>query len=227
MPLPNFDGIEDTPNDVTTQKDLEQILRAEWISCVRQNQEELTGRCSSYVPGPRLDGGVDGKGARFTPIWGRLASFLLANKIDRPDDFIKAQFHNCKDRAPLSPAMIMTDSAINKYKKYNHKSVTFATLSTSYKVQKEAFLAALETATKRYGQGVNAALATLLDNNISVGPLLRYCTAQMWLTSNYNESMECIANGLKKAAVAEYLSAPDIIEQLLDIPASLRVYRGR
>ncbi len=177
MRLPDFDTTED-PEDQKgdTSFDISSVLRKTWIEEVRKYHQRTTGKVSSYTPGPRLDGGRDSHGTTFKAVWPKLAKFCVVNKLD-PSTFVKAQFSNCAGRPPLSPSMLVGSEAVKRYQHFVASKESNKSVSLARDIQIRQAKDALEYYRRLYTSEAHVYKAMLLDDNLTLSALFRYCLA--------------------------------------------------
>lgn len=178
MHTPDFDSNDDvTPVSELKDSPLSERVRTAWIEEVRRYHLRTTGRVSSYVPGPRLDGGRDAHGRRFTAVWPKLAEFIIKHGVD-PVGFVKAQFK--ADRPPLNPSMLLNTAAIERYRKFSDNKEFEREVMLSKEVQTRAAAASLEYYRKLYKYDTELSYkAMLLDDSLGLSSLYRYCVAKL------------------------------------------------
>lgn len=199
MDMPDLDGVNSAPEDPKRELDnhLEKRLRDLWISEMRRYHLKTTGRPSTYLPGPRLDGGRDIHGGKFQSVWPDLAKFVKANNLN-PETFIKAQFTNCRGRPPLSPTMLKTSRAIKRSKTYQDTKEFERTLQIAKDGQIRRAYDAVESNKSFYGPGANAYRAVIMDLNLPLSALFRYALA-------YSSQQMDLVEIWYELALAQYL----------------------
>lgn len=215
--MPNLDDNEesDAPKH-NIQEELEKRLKDLWISEMRKYHFSMTQRPSTYVPGPRLDGGMDAHGRKFSPVWPKFAKFITDNKLN-PEAFIKAQFANCKGQPPLSPTMLMGSAAVKRARAYRSGKEAEKTLCIARDGQVRQARNAVESYKTHYGPGVAAYRAVIADVNLPLSALFRYSLA-----------CECqqddLAGVFYEPALIQYLDEPEAYDATWGplVPESLR-----
>lgn len=204
MAIPNFDSSEENVQE-PGGLDLEDKIRDIWIAEVRRHNQVNTGKPSNYLPGPRLDGGVDSHGAKFKPLWPKVAAFVAKHSLD-PINFIKAQFS--KGLPPTSPSMLLGDRAISRYKQFVGNKELDKDIKLAKEIQTRQIKDSLEYYLRLYSFDTKAAYkALLLDDRISIGPLMKYCLAK-------SIGEDDIATAYLEPAAWVYLEAPAVYDEV-------------
>jgi hypothetical protein len=179
--VPNIDSNEIDPSvraDVThTLAELGKTLRELWIEEKRKYAQSQGGNQTKYKPGPRLDGGCDSVGRSFKPIWPRLAKFVLDYKLD-PVAFVRSQFESCKGRPPVSPQMLTSSMALQRYRHYTANNVNIVELQLARDIQIRSARDAIELNKRLYGPtSLDVYRDVILDVNVAITALFRYMLA--------------------------------------------------
>ena len=213
MHLPDFDNRTDVSNTIAKKEHdkLSQWLRSIWIREVRRHIYTTTGKPSNYEPGPRIDGGTDIHGHSFKSAWTKLAEFIMDHKLN-PAVFIRAQFKDNR-YPPSSPLALLSKTAIAKYKTYIDEDVSRKSMRLIWQAQIRTAQNALEHYRAIYKNVDDSNKAVILDDNLSLSALFRYCLAKQM-------KLDELANWFIDAAVDQYIDDPeayqDVCQGLID-----------
>ncbi len=175
-------------------------IRQEYIRCRRRFESSRTGIASNWRPGPVLDGSEDRLGNKHKPIWPQIAKCFCDNKINALD-YINACFWNAKF-SPPTPKQLMAAKNLDWYQESQRMAAEEA--ETIFKSMCE-FCKTEILRSPFKGPNKEAMTAVLLDDDLPLSALFRYCLA-------INEDVEIVAATYKAQAVLEYMRNPELYD---------------
>lgn len=150
------------------------------------------------LPIPRYDGGENGTGTRYKPVWPRLASTLVARGID-PRAYMEAHFRN-RTGHPPEPAELLGERALAVFRALDTRGLE--QLRRVFDFQKGRFLAELDKlliCKVRHGWSDEQVLRSVLSNALTeLSALFRCAVAERY-------GLVDLVEAYREEAFAQYL----------------------
>lgn len=174
------------------------ISRAAYIREMRKHLLRLTGS-DHFNLHPKWDGGLDEKHRRCPDVWLRIAKFMLRNGLN-PVACIEARFREiAKTANRIRPDQIALPSKLELYHKVCQ--VDEKHLAQQLRTEQQLCCAEIEMSWLFDMHGREAWEYVLLNDNLELSPLFRYCLAS-------SEKLQSVMDRYCQEAVAQYLMSP-------------------
>jgi hypothetical protein len=155
-----------------------------------------------YSPPIRFDGGEDSDGKTFSPVWPKIAQFMVRHGLD-PRTCIRKRFEKSMGYNPPWPNQIAVASYLDLYRGIS-EVLTEEEVALGFRLDKE--YCRIAATDGRYDRKDKSSewkwKAILLDFTLSISPLMRYCLAK-------ELKLESVAAQLEMRAVSQYVKAPN------------------
>lgn len=187
---------------------LAELTRAAYISCRERHAAIFTNSKERYVPGPRWDGGRGSDNKMYKSVWVSIVHHALSVGAN-PVQAVFALFERYrKAHEPPKPNLLQNADRIREL------MADVPDVAESCKnilnSDRKMMAAALVNAQVDFDLDRKTALTmVLVDSQETWSPLMRYCIA-------VRENMPDIADRFREAAVLQYISAPDVFDDLYD-----------
>lgn len=151
------------------------LVRQTYIDCYCRHRSESTGVPCKYNSGPRWDGGTDGRGRRYQPIWPRIVEYAQKNGVADLEAFVRAQFELPAGLPPPYPTTFLAPTALARYRQFLPSMRR--RIRTTFAMQLSEASRLYQSAMALYGNHPRAVLSVLLSSGTSISALFRFCLA--------------------------------------------------